>query len=239
MQQNISGNPSDFGVLPNYFFRPVPPPEQLRAPNLTHEWSGGDFGWAFHKNPVTPTDTNGAEHHYGTEMPTFKPPLLLDVNSDNRDMVVYPNVATFRMKFMSPPRGIKSLEVLNFNFPNPQTPPADRRVLLLMGIFQGTGFMPQLSHHLGIYHPMVTTDLTAGAPMNTVSKWALAKMFYDVTRPDQHWCKREVRQIRLFNPLIEHLDFLEFTLAYSDGSPLDLPPDSSWSITLEIVCKAN
>lgn len=197
----------------------------------------------------------GVGHDYSTQTPmdssgryvedprafTFKAPLLLHVDSEQRDASAYPNAASFRMTFPYALRNVISIEVLSVAYANVSPTPPGRYVLLLNGLHDGTRFTPQTSHQMGIYQSALNTDRTAGATNNTLANYALAKLHYDTQRTaDQHWRKSELRQIKYFNPPEERMLSIEFTLATRDGDRLVFDggvSDHSWTCTLEIVCK--
>lgn len=238
--QNYVGNPQ-LGD-PAYYFRPVPQGTRLTSPLLPPNWGGGDFGTECNPpNPVVPVDSNGNMIEFPRFF-TFKPPMYLHIDSNNRDVVAYPNPAFFRIDFPAIIRGVYSIEVLSVNYPNPDPFPADRYTLLLSGLPDGSKFVPQHQGNLGIFTPLITQNQAPNQTMNTVSKYAIAKMHFDSTRPDQCWRKSEIRYIKYYSPCEDKLKCLEFTLAYSDGTPLIFPQEEtppSWSAIFEVVCKAN
>lgn len=201
---------------------------------IGHEWSA--------PSPMTPMDSNGRYVEAPKEF-TFKAPFLLHIDSASRDTAAYTNEASFRLRLPRPLRQVHSVEVLNVSYPNAAADPPGRYVLLLNGLWDGARFVPQGAHNLGIYQAALSTNTAVGgaAGDNTVSRYALAKMFYDTSAAsDQTFRKSELRQIKYFCPVESQMQTIELTLADHTGTPLTFDggvADHSWSVTLEIVCK--
>lgn len=235
-QQNMVGSTQVVNDA-TYYFRPNPSPHTHRAPGIPLDYAGGDLGFEVAGNPVTPVNSDGKAVHFPRDF-AFKQPFYVHIDSSQRDLAAYPTPTSFRLKFLTKLRGVYSIEVLDVNYPNPQTAPTNRYVLLLNGLWNGTQFIPQSRANVGIYTPMVSNNVAAGQPSNTKAIYALAKMNYDAAAASQYWRKSEVRQVKYYHPIHDSLDQLEFTLAYSSGEPLDLDVDAEWSVTLEIVAKS-
>lgn len=236
--QNIVGNP----ILgdASYQFRPVPPGHTAFPSDLPSQWGGGDFGLEPVQNPVRPINQYG-KHQDFPENFVFKEPLLLHGDSDERDVTSYPNAAQFRLKFPKALRGVYSIEVLDVNWPN-QTGnviPPGRIVYLLAGrVDPANGEIKSMEPEMGIYETLQNTNLAPGAPTNTLSSLALAKLPYDSLRPNQLWQRGEYRFIKYFDPVRDKLDFIDVALTDKNGVLYDLDANApEWSFTLEIVCK--
>jgi hypothetical protein len=194
--QNFVGNPN-LGDTAHYF-RPVPLGAQLTSPLLPPNWGGGDFGTENTNNPVVPVNSDGHRVEFPRHF-TFKAPMYLHVDSNNRDVAAYPNPAFFRLNFLFLS---KESTVSRCSVSLPQSDPAPTKPLHLVVERppDGTKFVPQSQGNLGIYTPLITQNQAANQPMNTVSKYAIAKC---TTTPQagSMLAQSELRQVKYFNPV--------------------------------------
>jgi len=209
---------------PRDYFNPAGMPQfhTHRAPGLHSPWPGGALGIDAQTSPIVPIDQSGKEHLLPKDS-TFKPPVVVCVDSEDRDIVAYPDPTFFRLRFPKPMRGVFSIELLNLQIPNANSAPTDNFILLKS---------PELSR----FEVMHSTNTTAGEPANSNIAEAFAKIPYVTTLPYQVFTRRELIMKKYFSPPEDKLLELTFELTDKYGDRYGMALDENWTACLEIVC---
>jgi len=184
-----------------------------------------------------------------TQAQQFMGPQFVFINSDNRDITLYPNPSSFELKLPGHFRNVTSIEVVDILVQNPLSAPSTQYVpkgemfYLLNGLLEqniSTGaiientFQPQNPNKFGrLYREPLALMKNQFGTNNSVLPYAnfsgyfpnhaqdsFGRFRYLSTLPNQHWERLGSRKVNYYKPEIEKLDTLQVSLVGGDGKAL-------------------